>query len=63
MTNADKIRNMTNTELAKFIYEITDMCSREMACNQTCYCYGDSCVGYCEYENCLNWLESECDVE
>jgi len=56
-TNADKIRNMTNRELAEFIYQITDNCSKENAFNQ--FCDDDTCPGYCKYESCIKWLEND----
>lgn len=59
MTNADRIRNMTNEELADFISE-----------NSKC----DYCSVQCDdkpnmptmsscYFRWLEWLESECDAE
>lgn len=57
MTNADRIRKMTDEELADFLYEITDHCSNEMACNQ--FCHDDYCPGYCGYETCEKWMKRE----
>lgn len=59
MTNADRIRNMTNEELADFISENSkcDYCSVQcddkpnMLTMSSCYC------------RWLEWLESECDAE
>lgn len=56
-TNFDAIKGMSVEEMAEFLYEITDNCSKENSCNQ--FCHDDSCAGYCEYECCKEWLESE----
>lgn len=56
MTNADRIRNMSDEELADFISDIADECERSTECNQ--HCYGCD-IEYCEYSKCLEWLQSE----
>lgn len=53
MTNADRIRKMTDDELACFLSDITDECERLTECNQHC----EGCdEQYCEYGKCLDWL-------
>ena len=54
MTNADRIRAMSDEELATFISEIADECERNTECNQ--YCYGCD-IEYCVRESCLKWLQ------
>ena len=54
MTNADRIRAMSNEELATFISEIADECERNTECNQ--HCYGCD-IEYCVRESCLKWLQ------
>ena len=54
MTNADRIRSMTDEELATFISEIADECERNTECNQ--HCYGCD-IEYCVRESCLKWLQ------
>ena len=53
MTNADRIRAMSDEELATFISEIADECERNTECNQ--HCYGCD-IEYCVRESCLKWL-------
>ena len=54
MTNADRIRAMSDEELATFISEIADECERNTECNQ--HCYGCD-IEYCVRESCLKWLQ------
>ena len=54
MTNADRIRVMSDEELATFISEIADECERNTECNQ--HCYGCD-IEYCVRESCLKWLQ------
>ena len=54
MTNADRIRDMSDEELATFISEIADECERNTECNQ--HCYGCD-IEYCVRESCLKWLQ------
>ena len=53
-TNAQKIRAMSDEELATFISEIADECERNTECNQ--HCYGCD-IEYCVRESCLKWLQ------
>ena len=54
ITNADRIRTMSDEELATFISEIADECERNTECNQ--HCYGCD-IEYCVRESCLKWLQ------
>ena len=55
-TNADRIRNMSDEELADFLSNLTSQCESNTSCNQHCYgCYEE----YCNSERCLKWLQSE----
>lgn len=56
MTNADKIRAMSDSDLAEFISDITDECERKTECNASC---GGCDELYCEYTSCINWLRME----
>lgn len=59
-TNADRIRQMTDEELAAFIdiYDIEDICKTRCAktgeARENCMCYGEECKG-----NILAWLKQE----
>lgn len=56
MTNAGKIRNMSDEDLANFLSDMTNQCESNTSCNQHCYgCYEE----YCDSEKCLKWLQSE----
>ena len=60
MTNADRIRAMSDEELATFISEIADECERNTECNQ--HCYGCD-IEYCVRESCLNWLQQPAEED
>ena len=57
MTNADRIRNMSNYELAEFIYNVSNGATKISTCNEKCesYEYSDN---YCTYQ-IGEWLISE----
>lgn len=58
MTNGDKIRQMSDEELAGFIFEVADDCGNTAANHDCGYCkrkYG------CEYNKNKQWLESEAE--
>ena len=59
-TNADRIRAMSDEELATFISEIADECERNTECNQ--HCYGCD-IEYCVRESCLKWLQQPTDED
>lgn len=60
MTNGDRIRQMTDEELAKFIdiYDIEDICRTRCAKTgeerNRCMCYGEECKSHI-----LKWLKQE----
>ena len=56
LTNADKIRNMTNKELANFIYGVSEGTTDCVACDDCC----DDCSGAEEVciPKIIDWLES-----
>ena len=60
MTNADRIRAMSDEELATFISEIADECERNTECNQ--HCYGCD-IEYCMRESCLKWLQQPAEED
>ena len=61
MTNADKIRNMSNWELAEFIYNVSNAATKISTCEEKC--------AECEYSEdyCIyqigEWLISESDKQ
>ena len=56
MTNADKIRNMTNEELEEFIFELNEHC---LAGIGLCDCSGDKyCSDICQGKT-KEWLDRE----
>ena len=59
MTNADKIRNMSNWELAEFIYNVSNGTTKISTCGEKCAeCeYSDD---YCIYQ-IGEWLINESD--
>ena len=60
MTNSDRIRAMSDEELAMFISEIADECERNTECNQQCY----GCdIKYCVRESCLKWLQQPAEED
>ena len=60
LTNADRIRAMSDEELATFISEIADECERNTECNQ--HCYGCD-IEYCVRESCLKWLQQPAEED
>ena len=56
MTNADKIRQMSDDELADFISNITSECESNTECNQQCYGCDNE---LCDYVKCIEWLRKE----
>ena len=57
MTNADRIRNMSNWELAKFIYNVSNGATKISTCEEECANYECS-DEYCTYM-IGEWLISE----
>lgn len=62
VTNADKIRDMSDEEMEVFLLSQADLCSK---CQQT----GEFCTGYpsCNNERCVNavkkWLQQPAEGE
>ncbi len=54
MTNADKIRNMSDEELAEFLYDLSSHCY-ECGDFNGCGCY----YGNKECQNFTEWLQQE----
>ncbi len=52
-TNADRIRAMSDEELAYFLSEMAETCERNTECNQSCYGCNEM---FCELDDCLKWL-------
>ena len=66
MTNADRIRSMTDEELAKFLEAVT--CETHGWCNECKSLKGDYCHGLNDESNSLvqerlKWLKSEVGCE
>ena len=57
MTNADKIRNMSNWELAEFIYNVSNGATKISTCDEVC-AKCEYLDGYCIYL-IGEWLISE----
>ena len=57
MTNADKIRNMSNRELSEFIYDVSNNLVKISICDEDCeFC--KSIESYCIHQ-IGEWLNSE----
>ena len=52
-TNADRIRAMSDEELACFLSDMAETCERNTECNQSCYGCNEM---FCELDDCLKWL-------
>lgn len=59
MTNADRIRNMSNWELAEFIYNVSNNSVKISTCEEDCELCKSS-ESYCIYQ-IGEWLISESD--
>ena len=56
MTNGDKIRSMTDEELADFINDVTDCCSDGYICEK---CPLNSVGSHCNIYTFEKWLKQE----
>lgn len=58
-TNADRIRNMSDEELAKYIYDVSEHCADCVVCGDDC----DSCNGTEDIcvPKIIEWLKSEAE--
>ena len=66
ITNADRIRSMTDEELAEFIFsQVKAKCSNHDCVGaDTCYYHADWNSGECDGcdKAILRWLQKECEV-
>lgn len=62
MTNADKIRGMSDEELAKWILQLVDCDKENVMCNPTEYKLSGKCNGRC-LQGRLDWLQSPAETE
>lgn len=62
MTNADKIRSMTDEKLAKYILDENMFCCNNCPSGQlnSDYVFGGPCDEKC-LEHCLDWLKQEAE--
>lgn len=61
MTNADKIRNMTNVELSEFLLKVGSATC--MIIDEDCRYFPDLPKSEGECKKCFErWLESECNI-
>lgn len=64
MTNADRIRNMTNEELAEFLLKVNSAYSETCMTGETDCKWEDYPTHDKGCKDCFKeWLESECDAE
>ena len=62
MTNADKIRDMTDEELAEFLLRYIACDKDEVLCNPEEYKHSGKCNGKC-IKNRLAWLRAPAETE
>lgn len=60
MNNADRLRNMSNEELANWIDRLKYNCCDGKCCDCEISEYDADCEGCCDV---LEWLEKECDCQ
>lgn len=59
IANADRIRDMSNEELAEFINNVSGLCNRDAETHHTCV----GCTEhYCRDENTLDWLSQPAEM-
>ena len=58
MTNADRIRQMTDEELTAFLNDVTDCCSDGYICEK---CPLNSVGEHCNIITFEKWLKKECE--
>lgn len=59
-TNADRIRAMSDEELAVFLDDLTCLCvdcNDHDGVNENCPIYKQGCGRYCEPKDLMNWLQ------
>ena len=60
MTNADRIRAMSDEELAVFLDDLTCLCvdcNDHDGVNENCPIYKQGCGRYCEPKDLMDWLQ------
>lgn len=60
MTNADKIRSMTDEELAEYFFDDNRFCCNNCPSGQKNGGYSFECDEKC-VEHCLDWLKQEAE--
>lgn len=66
MTNADKIRAMSDEELAVFLDDLTCLCvdcNDHDGVNENCPIYKQGCGRYCEPKDLMDWLQQPAEEE
>lgn len=66
MTNADRIRAMSNEELAVFLDDLTCLCvdcNDHDGVNENCPIYKQGCGRYCEPKDLMDWLQQPAEEE
>ena len=66
MTNADRIRDMSDEELAVFLDDLTCLCvdcNEHDGVNENCPIYKQGCGRYCEPKDLLDWLQQPAEEE
>lgn len=58
MTNGDRIRQMTDDEIAEFLNDVTDCCSDGYICEK---CPLNSVGKHCNIFTFEKWLKQECE--
>ena len=66
MTNAQKIRAMSDEELAVFLDDLTCLCvdcNDHDGVNENCPIYKQGCGRYCEPKDLMNWLQQPAEED
>lgn len=66
ITNADRIRDMSDEELAVFLDDLTCLCvdcNDHDGVNENCPIYKQGCGQYCEPKDLMDWLQQPCEGE
>lgn len=65
-TNADRIRAMSDEELAVFLDDLTCLCvdcNDHDGVNENCPIYKQGCGRYCEPKDLMNWLQQPAEED
>ena len=66
MTNADRIRAMSDEELTVFLDDLTCLCvdcNDHDGVNENCPIYKQGCGRYCEPKDLMDWLQQPAEEE